>query len=88
MERSHVSLEKWIQATYLWIDTPPEFRRLGGQLSSVRLALEIGVTQKTSLYMIDRISASRIGRFRRDQNDFLFKVAPALALNKTGVPRP
>ena len=47
-ERSHVPLTKWLYACYKVITT-----RKG--ISSVQLAVEIGVTQKTSWFMLQRI---------------------------------
>lgn len=47
-ERSHVSLTKWLYACYKVI-----IARKG--ISSVQLAVEIGVTQKTAWFMLQRI---------------------------------
>ena len=47
-ERSHVPLQKWLYACYKVITA-----RKG--ISSVQLAVEIGVTQKTSWFMLQRI---------------------------------
>ena len=47
-ERSHVPLHKWIYVMYLVVTARKD-------ISSVQLAKEIGVTQKTSWYMLQRI---------------------------------
>lgn len=50
-ERSHVPLTKWLYACYLVITA-----RKG--ISSIQLAVEIGVTQKTAWFMLHRIRQS------------------------------
>lgn len=47
-ERSHVPLDKWLYAIYLTVTT-----RKG--ISSLQLSKEIGVTQKTAWFMLQRI---------------------------------
>ena len=47
-ERSHVALHKWIYAMYLLVTA-----RKG--ISSMQLAKEIGVTQKTAWFMLSRL---------------------------------
>lgn len=48
MERSHVPLDKWLFAMYLVLTA-----RKG--ISSVQLSKELGVTQKTAWFMLQRI---------------------------------
>lgn len=49
-ERSHVPLHKWVYAMYLVVTA-----RKG--ISSMQIAKEIGVTQKTAWFMLQRIRA-------------------------------
>ena len=48
MERSHIPLHKWIYGMYLMVTT-----RKG--VSSLQLAKEIGVTQKSAWFMLGRL---------------------------------
>lgn len=50
-ERSHVPLDKWLYAIYLVLTA-----RKG--ISSLQLSKEIGVTQKTTWFMLQRIRAA------------------------------
>lgn len=50
-ERSHVPLHKWLYAIYLVVTA-----RKG--ISSLQLSKEIGVTQKTAWFMLQRIRAA------------------------------
>ena len=84
MQRSHVSLEKWIHAVYLWKESLPEFRSPWKKLSSVRLASEIGVTQKTSWRMILRIRGIGTSQLSHDQSDFLFRLGEILVRKSRG----
>ena len=54
-ERSHVPLHKWIYAMYLVVTA-----RKG--ISSMQLAKEIGVTQKTAWFILGRLREVRLGR--------------------------
>jgi transposase-like protein len=47
-ERSHVSLDKWLYAIYLLVNSYKG-------ISSMQLSKEIGVTQKTAWYMLQRL---------------------------------
>lgn len=51
MERSHIGLHKWIFAVYLFVSS-----RKG--ISSVQLAHQIGVTQKSAWFMLQRIRSA------------------------------
>lgn len=48
MERSHIPLQKWIYATYLFVSS-----RKG--ISSVQLAHHIGLTQKSAWFLLQRL---------------------------------
>lgn len=60
-ERSHVPLHKWLYAIYLVVTA-----RKG--ISSLQLSKEIGVTQKTAWFMLQRIREA-CGNDRNDDND-------------------
>lgn len=51
MERSHIGLHKWIFAVYLFVSS-----RKG--ISSVQLSHQIGVTQKSAWFMLQRIRSA------------------------------
>jgi transposase-like protein len=53
-ERSHVSLHKWVYAMYLVVTAPKG-------ISSVQLAKEIGVTQKTAWFVLQRLREACAG---------------------------
>jgi len=55
MERSHIPLHKWLYAMYLLVTA-----RKG--ISSLRLAKEIGVTQKTAWFLLHRLREACGGR--------------------------
>ena len=59
-ERSHVPLDKWLYAIYLIVTS-----RKG--ISSLQLSKELGVTQKTAWFMLQRIRAAC--EERRDDDD-------------------
>lgn len=69
-ERSHVPLHKWLYAIYLIVTA-----RKG--ISSVQLSKELGVTQKTGWYMLQRLRVAcgsdndTLGRGGSGDNDFL-----------------
>jgi transposase-like protein len=48
MERSHVSLKKWLQALHLYTITE-------GAVTSAQLATRIGATRKTGLFVVRRL---------------------------------
>ena len=58
MERSKISMQKWVIAIYLHMTS------LKG-VSSMKLHRDIGVTQKTAWFMLQRIREA----FRRDDDD-------------------
>jgi len=71
-ERSHVPLDKWLYAMYLVVTA-----RKG--ISSLQLSKELGVTQKTAWFMLQRIRAA-CGDSRDDgddQNGFLRGIVEA-----------
>jgi transposase-like protein len=55
MERSHIPLHKWLYAMYLLVTA-----RKG--ISSMQLAKEIGVTQKTAWFLLHRLREACGGR--------------------------
>ena len=55
MERSHIPLHKWVYAMYLLVTA-----RKG--ISSLQLAKEIGVTQKTAWFLLHRLREACGGR--------------------------
>ena len=57
-ERSHVSLHKWIYAMYLLVTA-----RKG--ISSVQLAKEIGITQKSAWFVLHRLREACGGDFKK-----------------------
>ena len=69
-ERSHVPLDKWLYAMYL-ISTA----RKG--VSSLQLSKEIGVTQKTAWFMLQRIRHV-CGTGNREYDDFLSGIIEAV----------
>lgn len=70
-ERSHVPLDKWLYAMYLVVTA-----RKG--ISSLQLSKELGVTQKTAWFMLQRIRAAcGDGRDDDDQNGFLRGIVEA-----------
>jgi transposase-like protein len=60
MERSHIPLHKWIYAMYLVVTA-----RKG--VSSMQLAKEIGVTQKTAWFLLGRLREACKGDFEKLQ---------------------
>lgn len=64
-ERSHVPLDKWLYAMYLLATA-----RKG--ISSLQLSKELGVTQKTSWFMLQRIRGAC-----KANDDFLFGIVEA-----------
>ena len=58
MERSHIPLHKWLYAMYLLVTA-----RKG--ISSLQLAKEIGVTQKTAWFMLHRLREACQGNWRQ-----------------------
>lgn len=58
-ERSHVPLHKWVYAMYLVVTA-----RKG--ISSMQMAKEIGVTQKTAWFMLQRLREACEGKTGRD----------------------
>lgn len=52
-ERSHIPLHKWVYAMYLLVTA-----RKG--ISSMQLAKEIGVTQKSAWFMLSRLREDRV----------------------------
>lgn len=60
-ERSHVPLDKWLFAIYLLASS-----RKG--ISSLQLSKELGITQKTAWFMLQRIREAR-GNDRNDDDD-------------------
>lgn len=70
-ERSHVPLDKWLYAIYLIVTS-----RKG--ISSLQLSKEIGVTQKTAWFMLQRIrEACGSGKDDDDSNGFLRGIVEA-----------
>lgn len=59
-ERSHVPLHKWVYAMYLLVTA-----RKG--VSSMQLAKEIGVTQKTAWFVLGRLREACGGEFEKLQ---------------------
>lgn len=64
MERSHVPLDKWLFAMYL------VFTASKG-ISSVQLSKDLGVTQKTAWFMLQRIRKFCDNKKDDDSNGFL-----------------
>lgn len=60
-ERSHVPLHKWVYAMYLVVTA-----RKG--ISSMQMAKEIGITQKTAWFMLQRLREACQGRTGRDNH--------------------
>jgi transposase-like protein len=60
-ERSHVPLNKWLYAMYLLVTA-----RKG--ISSMQLAKEIGVTQKSAWFMLHRLREACNGKLEKLQN--------------------
>jgi transposase-like protein len=58
-ERSHVPLHKWVYAMYLVVTA-----RKG--ISSMQMAKEIGVTQKTAWFMLQRLREACMGKGGKD----------------------
>src|ERR1017187_128679 len=58
-ERAHVPLHKWIYAMYLLVTA-----RKG--ISSMQMAKEIGVTQKTAWFMLQRLREACMGKGGKD----------------------
>lgn len=58
LERSHIPLHKWIYAMYLMVTA-----RKG--ISSMQLAKEIGVTQKSAWFMLGRLREACAGEFEK-----------------------
>src|SRR6202795_3553529 len=58
-ERSHVPLHKWVYAMYLLVTA-----RKG--ISSMQMAKEIGVTQKTAWFMLQRLREACMGKGGKD----------------------
>jgi transposase-like protein len=54
-ERSHVPLGKWLYAIYLLVTSH-------NSISSIQLSKEIGVTQKTAWFMLQRLREACGGR--------------------------
>lgn len=71
LERSHVPLQGWLSAVYLLV-------AMRGQLSSVRLAKEIGVTQKSAWSLLKRLREATGGYHRRGGVDALHRVVGRL----------
>ena len=57
-ERSHIPLHKWVYAMYLLVTA-----RKG--ISSLQLAKEIGVTQKSAWFMLHRLREACAGNWRQ-----------------------
>lgn len=70
LERSHVPLDKWIQALYLRATAP-------NGISSPQLAREIGVTQKTAWSMLKRLREADGCDGNNDRNGFLQGIGEA-----------
>lgn len=68
-ERSHVPLDKWLYAMYLLSAS-----RKG--ISSLQLSKELGVTQKTAWFMLQRIREA-CGKDHDDDNSFLSGIVEA-----------
>jgi transposase-like protein len=62
MERSHIPLNKWLYAMYLLVTA-----RKG--ISSMQLAKEIGVTQKSAWFMLHRLREACGVRTRAGQHE-------------------
>jgi len=60
MERSKISMQKWVIAIYLHMTSPKG-------LSSMKLHRDLGVTQKTAWLMLQRIREA----FKRDDDDHM-----------------
>ena len=69
MERSHIPLDKWLYAMYLLTTS-----RKG--ISSLQLAKEIGITQKTAWFLLQRIREA-CGKSNDKQNSFLAGIVEA-----------
>jgi len=71
MERSHIPLDKWLYTFYLLLTS-----RKG--ISSLQLAKEIGITQKSAWFLLQRIrEACGKKRDDDDQNGFLTGIVEA-----------
>ena len=65
MERSHISLDKWLCACSLVMTT-------GKAITSVQLSKDIGITQKSAWFLLQRLREARgKSNDKHDQNDFL-----------------
>lgn len=69
-ERSHVPLDKWLFAIYIVVTA-----RKG--ISSLQLSKEIGVTQKTAWFMLQRIREACNSDHDDDPNGFLCGIVEA-----------
>ena len=74
MERSHVQLDKWIYASYVWNRSFHELSGTRRRYSSAKLSREIGVTQKTAWFLLLKLWKS----FRDNQSQFLFEIGRQL----------
>jgi transposase-like protein len=70
MERSHIPLDKWLYAFYLVLTA-----RKG--ISSLQLAKEIGITQKSAWFLLQRIREACGKRDDDDRNGFLQGIVEA-----------
>ncbi len=68
--RSHIPLDKWLYAIYI-INTA----RKG--ISSLQLAQEIGITQKSAWFMLQRIREACSNDKNNDDDDFLGGIVEA-----------
>jgi transposase-like protein len=64
MERSHIPLDKWLYTFYILLTS-----RKG--ISSLQLAKEIGITQKSAWFLLQRICEACGKKDDDDQNGFL-----------------
>ena len=70
MERSHIPLDKWLYTFYLLLTS-----RKG--ISSLQLAKEIGITQKSAWFLLQRIREACGKKNDDDQNGFLSGIIEA-----------
>lgn len=80
-ERSHIPLNKWVYAMYLLVTA-----RKG--ISSMQLAKEIGVTQKSAWFMLSRLREACGGKDNIDKLRGVIEVDECFVGGKEALPLP
>jgi len=80
MARSHVALDKWVYAAYIWMHDFHQAPRTIGRFSSARLSRQIEVTQKTAWLLQQRLQEAlhdHESRFLLEVGEYLYRRAYA-----------